>query len=319
MGKLICALCYTDIEKAPEGVTTAAKCTHSYHLWCVMTRLGLERKKDAAAAVADSCPVCQPAGLVSTLQSINARLGSIDEASQKIDTLVGSLQVLDGKVDKLSAENAAFKAELSEIRDSVGTIRGELDNVVKDAASCITRLQAVETQLSNGPSSSGLSPADQAMLLNLACRDVANQLVISDVPETVENPDKEFVMRISIALELNLSSVDILRVERMGIMVERRRKRSSLAPNSDRPRARAILLELSTRAHCVEVISAKKRKPNLCASAAWYPKSKVDINHRHPGQLCQLRTAVLERFPALQPRSVWIHDEAVFFKKDDTA
>lgn len=325
--KPICALCYTDIDKASDGVTTTAKCKHSCHVWCVMTRLGLERRKDAAAAVADSCPVCQPAGLISTLQSINARLGCLDETSKKIDPLVGNLQVLDAQVDKLSAENAAFKAELSEVRGSVVTIRGELDNVVKDTASTISRLQAVETQLASGSSSSGLSLADQATLLHLACRDVANQLVISGVPEAVENPDspaedlKELVMRLSIALELNLSSTEILRAERMGRKVERRRKRTSLAPDSGRPRSRAILLEMSTRTRCDEIIAAKKRHPNLCAStiASWYPKNKVDVNHRHPAQLHKLRSDILKRFPDLQPRSVWIHDEAVYFKKDNTS
>lgn len=117
----ICALCYTDIERKLEEVTAGAGCKHALHASCVRTRLGLDRLADAAKAVASTCPVCHPPGLLDTIVSINLRLG-------KIDTLVNDVKQLNDKVDKLAADNVAFKSELEDVKESVSRVKGDLAN-----------------------------------------------------------------------------------------------------------------------------------------------------------------------------------------------
>lgn len=200
-------------------------------------------------------------------------------------------------------------------------LKGISQMVVKDSDSHAARLQHVEAQVASMPStSSGLPVSVQSTLLHLACRDMATQLVIRGVPETAEDPNavtedlKEFVVRLGLALGVQSLSADVVRVERLG--KKPRSKRRSQAPGQAPPATRTVLVELSSRARCLDLITAKKAVPNLCASqiAAWYPPSKVYINHRYPAQLHQLRNDVLKRFPALLPKSVWIQDEAVLIR-----
>lgn len=315
----VCALCYTDIERAVEEVTSGAACQHTLHASCVRTRLSLDRLSDAVTAVAASCPVCNPPGLMDTLTSINSRL-------EKIDSLVNAVKQFDEKVDKLAADNVVFRSELDEVEESVSRVKGDLVKVVKDTDSHAARLQHVEAQLAGGPStSSGLPGSVQSTLLHLACRDMANQLMIRRVHEITEDPSaatedlKEFVVRLGLALGVQSLSTDVIRVERLGR--KPRGKRRSMAPGQSQPAERTLLVELSSRARCLDLIAAKKAVPNLCASqvAAWYPASKVYINHRYPAQLHQLRDEVLNCFPARLPKSVWIQDEAVLIRVDGSS
>ncbi|XP_024947523.1 uncharacterized protein LOC107274508 [Cephus cinctus] len=316
MPKPSCALCFTNVEKAGDGIASKAPCKHNFHVGCVIMRLAVDSAVEATAAVRQCCPIYPPKDdKLSVLRSINESLSKLDVTMAKVDTLVADVGKLNTKMDALTENNSKFKAEFLTIKQTVNAVKKDLGTAVENIKAQGSRLEIVEERLSN--KSVGLSKTDKAILLRVACQSMAIQLVIMGVSEFTGDGNEdlnEFVPKLTCALDVDLSPADVVRVERMG----RLRKRTSSSMVNDHVTSRAIVLELATKVKCDQFIVAKKHHPNLKSSNidSGYLDSKIYINRRQPIELQKLRNQVLKKCPSLNPRAVWIADAAVYIRKD---
>ncbi|CAG5100839.1 Similar to LAC: Lachesin (Schistocerca americana) [Cotesia congregata] len=75
----------------------------------------------------------------------------------------------------------------------------------------------------------------------------------------------------------------------------------------------AISKRITINDFCKKLVAAKKSKPNLTAKEVdgSFADTKVYVNHRQPVQLYHLRDRVLQAFPQVQRRHVWIADDMI--------
>ncbi|KAH0541121.1 hypothetical protein KQX54_021095 [Cotesia glomerata] len=83
--------------------------------------------------------------------------------------------------------------------------------------------------------------------------------------------------------------------------------------------SRSLVIVFNNKDFCKKLVAAKKSKPNLTAKEVdgSFADTKVYVNHRQPVQLYHLRDRLLQAFPQVQRRHVWIADAAVFMRKSD--
>ncbi|XP_015606421.1 uncharacterized protein LOC107273106 [Cephus cinctus] len=305
-----CNLC-THMIPETDLVKTGAECKHVFHPRSVKQAMSLQTSRGANKAIKKHCPACSrpvieqqsvlPIGVQTLLQSVERKLGGIDQMN-------ASIIDLSRRVDALTVSNEDLKKETKELRNVVVSMKAaceDLDRKTTDRFDAYEkRLKQLEASTS-GDSTGACYAAQERRLLRLESRSMATDSVVTGVPEEEDESLKEVGVNIAQVLGVRLEKTEVLQAVRMG---KQRTKR-----------VRPILYQLAIPAKCEEIIEGKKKKRDLRGadfSSKWNNELKIYINRRVPAALNRLRQEELMKYKHIPARSVWIADGAVFIRKE---
>lgn len=95
-----CGLCLKAITDQTALVQTGAACKHYFHDTCVKIRYYLPSKSRTAGKINNTCPVCF-VDVSNVLESIHAKLATMDSIDQKMDTFMKTVNSMSTQVNKL--------------------------------------------------------------------------------------------------------------------------------------------------------------------------------------------------------------------------
>lgn len=293
MPPVTCALCFESISRSLPSVTSGAPCKHSFHEECLRVKLK-GKSHDIVAYTRDECPSCNVTDVTikKLLEAINLKLDGLKTCEKKVDKLIENFGTLREDLKELKAAQKKTDA---------------------DVASLGQRLDAVESRAVEAKTA--LSIADETVLLRAACDQVSNQLLVSGLPETGNDDAKLLATALTDALETPLEPGVLVDAYRVG----KRVRAKGVQREGGSAGARSLVIVFNSKDFCKKLINAKKNKPNLTAKEIdrSLADKRIYVNHRHPVQLYQLRDRVLQAFPQVQRKHVWIADAAVFMRKSE--
>ncbi|KAH0555255.1 hypothetical protein KQX54_016488 [Cotesia glomerata] len=218
----------------------------------------------------------------------------MDGFGSQLNKVATEVEALCVDFNKLTANQAATDAQVK----AVLARTNDLENR-------IVAVESNEVELK-------LSAADEAVILRAAFDQVAHQLVVSGLPEEDGEDVKKLSRSLVGMLDPALDGDVVVDAFRIG-----KRRRIVGSRRSDLAGPRLIIISLKSSDICKKVVEGKKAKPDLNAKQLGQslPEVKVYVNFRQPAQLHQLRDRVLQKFPHVDRKHVWISDGAVFLRK----
>lgn len=221
-----CALCYASIDVPSSAITTGDKCKHSFHAICLKIRFQVETSRAATDRVRSCCPICtrdETTAIGAEIQKIstllvtmNTRLGAFEATAAKVSTLVTVVEDLRGKFDSMLADNVALKSGLETVNATVTEVKKDVDSLAEVASRHSAEISEIGSKLAIRQTGV-LAPADEAMLLRVACNEVANQLIITGIQDGGDRERlDEILTKLLAALNIQLPPDAIIRFEQMG-------------------------------------------------------------------------------------------------------
>lgn len=253
----------------------------------------------------------QKTSLDSLTKTDKVRKADLHELNKNVKSILDNVNDINEKLNRLQLDVTAQGVRVDAVEKSLKDIQNRVTLLEQSEPATNTAITDDVRQRVDEVEAAAAAHSDDVFrcILQLETSDVGSHAVLTGLPESPGENLPALLITFCTLLSLKLQHSDILRTERMGKPL-------------DAGRCRAIFIELGSRKLVNELITAKKkRRERIMArqlNTNW-PNQSVNVYKRTPPSLRGLRNKVLEKFPGIDPHSVWCGESTVLVRRPGVA